>query len=495
MNADRMKYLHFDLRALGLMRICVAAVIIIDLSIRMSDLEAFYSDTGAVPLSMVFQHAWNRYFFSVHTISGLWQVQLVLFMISVFCALMLLIGYRTRLFTILSWLLMLSMHNRNVFILQGGDDVLRMILFWAMFIPWGERYSYDSLAKRERGMDAGPQTIFTLATLAYMLQLAYLYTGSALLKGPEWNRDFTAVYYAYSLDQITYPHVRFIYYYPQLLRGLTMIAYYFELLVPLLFIMPFAHERFRLLAVCLITGFHGFNLGTMMIGIFPLVGISTGIGMLPSFVMDRFDRMTLRIRKHVAGSFAGIAWAAGHLLKWKPSLYATGGWRHKVNIFVMVFLIVFVADWNISNLAFVHSKVPQYLHPLAYALRIDQCWGMFAPGVLKDDGWYVFEGDCRDGICRNLLSEDGKIEYVKKPHSVVSMFKNDRWRKYAENYIFIHNDFMRPYFCDYYRRAWNKGREEQNQVERLRIYYVTEMTQPDYGCVPPRKDLLCDCAD
>jgi len=101
------KYLSTDIRALALMRICIAFVIILDLSIRISDLEAFYASTGAVPLAMVFEHVWNNYHISLHTISGLWQVQFVLFMVAYFCAIMLLIGYRTRLFTILSWFMMM----------------------------------------------------------------------------------------------------------------------------------------------------------------------------------------------------------------------------------------------------------------------------------------------------------------------------------------------------------------------------------------------------
>src|SRR3954470_19180495 len=113
-----MKYLSFDLRALAFMRICIAVVIILDLSVRLTDLEAFYSNTGVAPLPMIFQHGWNDYFLSIHVISGLWQVQLFLFLCAYFFALMLLIGYRTPLFTFLSWFMLLSLHNRNGFILQ-----------------------------------------------------------------------------------------------------------------------------------------------------------------------------------------------------------------------------------------------------------------------------------------------------------------------------------------------------------------------------------------
>src|SRR4051812_26778847 len=96
-------YLRFDLRALALMRVAIAIVTLLDLGVRLSDLEAFYSNTGVVPLPMLFERGWNDYFLSVHVISGLWQVQLVLFILAIIFAAMVLIGYRTTLFTCLSW--------------------------------------------------------------------------------------------------------------------------------------------------------------------------------------------------------------------------------------------------------------------------------------------------------------------------------------------------------------------------------------------------------
>jgi hypothetical protein len=484
-----MKYLSFDLRALALMRICLAAVIIVDLSIRLSDLEAFYSDTGAVPLSMLFDHAWNKYYFSFHVISGLWQLQLVLFVFALFCALMLLIGYRTKLFTILSWLMMVSLHNRNVFILQGGDDLMRMVLFWGMFIPWGVRYSCDRLLDPVKEENV---QIRSLGTFAYILQICFLYTGSALLKGTEWHTDYSAVYYAYSIDQIAYPITESLYYYPKLLKILTFTAYYFELLVPLLFFIPFRHSLLRSAGVICIILFHSWNAMTLLIGIFPFAGMATSLGILSSSAMDKLDELTFGIKRSIADSFKGIAFAVQYIIKWKPSWYATGGLHQHITTAVLIFLMVFITDWNISNLNFVTSKTPQWIHPLAYILRIDQSWGMFAPGVLKDDGWYVFEGTCADGSCINLLSSDKDISY-KKPAKIVSMFKNDRWRKYTENYIFIDNDFMRPYFCNYYKRIWNE--QHTDSVKTLRVIYMTETTLPDYQYVIPEKAMLCECTE
>ncbi len=485
-----MKYLWFDIRALSLMRICVAVVILLDIGVRLNDLEIFYANTGAVPLPMMFQHAWNDYFISFHAISGLWQVQLALFIIAAFFAAMMLIGFRTRLFTLLSWLMLLSLHNRNSLILQGGDDLLRMVLFWGIFIPWGARYSCDAIM----GKKSYPApAICTVATVAYLLQICYIYTGSALLKGKEWHTDFTALYYVYGLDQIAYPFTRQLFYYPELLRKMTIGAYYFELLAPLLFFIPFKHQLFRTAGVISIVLFHGFNLLTLFIGMFPLIGMATSVGLLPSSAMDSFEFRFRRLRDTVRGSFVNIGLLVHRFIRWRAPVYEHANWVVNTRNAILIFLTVFVFDWNLSNLKFVSSKLPDDLRFIGYTLRLDQNWGMFAPGVFKDDGWFIFEGVDENGERFDLLSAKQELSY-KKPESVTGMFKNDRWRKYSENMILSYNTFMRGYFANYYRRVWNEEHPER-KIRSLELVYMSEFTQPDYKYQKPSREVLWVCND
>lgn len=480
-----MNYLSFDTRALALMRICIASIILFDLGIRLTDLEAFYSNTGVLPLNFLFENSWSGYYISIHTISGLWQVQLVIFMVAIFCAIMLFLGYRTRLFTFLSWFLMLSLHNRNGVILQGGDDLLRMVLFWGIFLPWGQHYSCDHIMNVT---SKGKDRIFTAATIAYLLQICYLYTGSALLKGPEWSNDFSAVYYAYSLDQIAYPVTKLLYYNSSLLKVLTFLAYYFELLVPLLFFIPFKHMFFRTIAVFLIIIFHSFNSVTLLIGLFPFIGITTVIGILPTNAMDKFDLITNRLRGKIKVSFTEIALLTENIVKWKKPLSIVSPVFQAFKTGLLIFLIFFIFDWNLSNLPFIRSKLSKDLRWIGYSLRLDQNWGMFAPGVFKDDGWYVLEAVTDKNETVNLLNPAQKSIY-QKPASVVGMFKNDRWRKYSENFIFKENENMRGYFSSYYKRKWNEEHPEQ-QIKILRVIYMEEFTLPDYKYSIPRKNIL-----
>jgi len=466
----------------------IALIILADLLERLKDLEAFYANTGVAPLEMVFKHCWNSNFISFHAVSGLWQAQLIIFLFAFLCGFLLLIGFRTQLFTVLSWVMMLSLHNRNVLILQGGDDLLRMVLFWAIFIPWGKKYSFDSL-NTITVADALP--IRSIALMGYLLQISYVYTSSALLKGAEWHTDFTAIYYAYSIDQIAYPITQLVYRYPDLLKCFTAGAFYFELLTPLLFFIPYKHAFFRTLGVVLIIGFHSINLFTLFIGLFPFIGVAVSLGLLPSSVMHTIEKHTENQKWLLSRFVLSVGSYAGQVVSWQPIKYGFSPfWSHLKTVF-LIFVMVYIFDWNLSNIAKVPSKMPQQVKWFGYVLRLDQNWGMFAPAVLKDDGWFVYEGITSQNKHVDVRNPDKAMSYDKPKHVVATM-KSDRWRKYGENLILAHNAYMQPYLCNYEKRVWNDAHPE-SKLDTLKIIFMSELSLPDYKLSTPEKRLLWMC--
>lgn len=386
--------------------------------------------------------------------------------------------------------MLMSLHNRNSFILQGGDDLLRMVLFWGIFLPWGARYSCDAILSKKHNLSPA---ILTAAAVAYLLQICYIYTGSALLKGPEWHTDFTAMYYVYGLDQVTQPFMKSLFYYPELLKVLTAIAYYFELLVPLLFFIPVAHQFFRFAGVLSIMSFHLLNNFTLFIGMFPLIGIATSVGLLPTFAMDLLDKQFASKRFFIRARLSSLSAQLESVIRWKAPVGERSVFSERLRMATLVFLTVFVFDWNMSNLNFIESKMPDNLRFIGYSLRLDQNWGMFAPGVFKDDGWYVLEAKTEEDKTINILDPEQDLQY-QKPASIVAMFTNDRWRKYSENLIFKSHTFLRGYYCNYTRRVWNEKHPEQ-KITGLQIVYMSEFTQPDYHYQKPERVMLWQCGD
>lgn len=285
-----------DLRSLALFRVGLALVILADLAIRAGDLTAHYSDQGVLPRTAL-EQILQPWYWSVNVVSGQPFVQALLFGLAILVAAALLVGYRTRLATIATWAMIISIHNRNPALIFAGDDVLRALLFWSMFLPLGAYYSIDSALNTSR--EPLPKRILTWATVAFTLQQCYIYIFSAFFKAqsPLWWPDGDAVYYAFQFDQYGTALGQFFLNFPGLLKLMTLSALWFEWFGPLLLFIPFRTSFFRCAAVVLFIGLH-LNFGLFFtLGIFPFLSIASWFAFIPSTVWNALDRRIANSRR------------------------------------------------------------------------------------------------------------------------------------------------------------------------------------------------------
>ena len=277
-----------DLRTLALFRVLLGVYLVADICLRSRDLSAHYTDFGVMPRDVAMSML-SPSSFSIHLMNGSATFQAGLFLLAGFVAVMLIIGWRTRLATILSWVLLLSLQNRNTAILSGEDNLALLLLFWAMFLPIGARYSFDAALDDNSGKaDDG---YFSIGTAALLLQGMSMYFFSALLKSdPIWIPDGTAVYYALQLDYFATPFALWFRQFEGLMQGLTFYVWTLELVGPVLIFSPILHRPLRaLLMVCFMTMHFGFWL-CLEIGLFPLISIIMNLTFMPGWMWDGLER-------------------------------------------------------------------------------------------------------------------------------------------------------------------------------------------------------------
>jgi predicted DCC family thiol-disulfide oxidoreductase YuxK len=278
-----------DLRAMAAFRVLLGAILIVDLLMRASDLSAHYADSGILPRAPYIEKFANKMHLSLHMANGLIEWQMFLFAVTGLAAFCVMIGYRTRVATIVAWVLLVSMHNRNTMILNGGDVLFRMLYFWSIFLPLGTRYSVDAaLNTRPQAKDP---LFFSAATVGITAQIALLYFATALLKtGREWWPEGTASFYALQLDQFVTPFGRWMGTNYDMLRIGTYLVYALEVAASFLLVMPFFFQKIRTLTVFALMFMHlQFDLA-MRLGIFPWVDIIALTILLPSDVWDFLAR-------------------------------------------------------------------------------------------------------------------------------------------------------------------------------------------------------------
>jgi predicted DCC family thiol-disulfide oxidoreductase YuxK len=285
-----------DLRSLALFRIGISLLIIIDLVQRSFDLKAHYTDLGVLPRWALTQGVGNRWHLSLHNISGMLEVEAVIFLLHGVIALLLLIGFKTKWMTIICWILIVSLHSRNPIILSGGDILLCVMLFWSMFLPLGARFSLDHALDSRRSDNRGANQYFSVASLAILIQLALVYTFNWIAKiHPTWMQDYTAVYYAMNLDMYATKFGTALLSFPLLMKAGTWLTLWLELLGPILLFSPIRNDVSRLLVILAFLGLHIGIALTLNIGYFPFVSIIVWTIAIPTVFWDKlwsvlFDR-------------------------------------------------------------------------------------------------------------------------------------------------------------------------------------------------------------
>ena len=391
-------FFSLDLRSLAVFRIALAVILLVDLGIRYTDLEVHYSDGGLAPPA----GAGLRSTGSVHCLSGSATFQACLFFLHALFAVALLVGLYTRLATFACCYLLISLHFRNPLILQGGDSLLRLLLFWGMFLPLGARCSLDSL----RASRPFPSRVISFASVALILQTCFLYWFSFALKtDPSWRSEGTAVYYALSIDQLVTPLGKTLLDYPGLMRFLTFATLGLELLGPALLFFPWRREQVRLVVVALFLAFHlvGLNL-CLRLGPFPYVCAAAWVAILPGIFWDRIGG-----HRYVAGTRRGL------VLRLPLGL----------NL-LCAFFLAYVFLWNLRSIDYERfgRLLPQEWNRLGFVFGLDQYWTMFAPHPPTDDGWYVAAGTLQDGQTVDLLRGGTPVSWGK-PELVSSLYKNE----------------------------------------------------------------------
>lgn len=490
-----------DFRSLALFRICLGFLLILDLMRRAHDLTAHYTDEGVLPRKALLEISpTGGSWFSLHFINGSTTYEALLFIIAAVFAFGLLIGFHSHLMTLLSWILLIFLDDRNTMILHGGDALLRTLVFWGFFLPLGTLWSVDRILSTSSPPSV--KTLSSLASFAYLLQICIIYWQAV---GFKWNHDWLsgfALEYALNIDQFATDAGIWLKAQKPLLPTLTYFTLFLEGVGPLLLFFPFFNGPIRTLVAFLFMIMHvsfGFFLA---IGLFSPICITAWLCVLPPWF---WDVLLPTLFKPLRGFFkaTGIArggdfvhsyfkavgaeisdWILKHFhkrpLRWKTTF---------IENLTAGFLIVYVA---LGSVYLVNPEwmplMNQTTMKLGNALRINQPWNMFSQ-PLREDGWYVIEGGLLSGE-KVDLARQGKPITWEKPEYVYKLYENDRWRKYMMNLWWKSNYKHRGYFADYLCRQWNESHQNLQKLVSIKIYYNLKKTNDDLTISAPEKILI-----
>jgi hypothetical protein len=275
----RDRYFTIDPRTAGLFRVVLGTLLVLDCLRHWADARLLYSIDGVFPND---KHLWqpsSSHLFSIfHAFSTPAEVH-VLFALGLLCHFALLVGYRSKLAALLSFVFVTSMDSRITLVENGGYVVVNLATFYAFFLPIERRFSIDAwraswrgekertAADLERHAAAVESTrpIVTAGIAVALFNFAMVYFFNVVNKtGHIWRKGDT-VHYVLHIDRMvtglgvfvreTMPH-------PVLVAS-DFLVLSVEAIIFMCIIWPFGRKVTRPVALVLVFGLHAM-LGTMM---------------------------------------------------------------------------------------------------------------------------------------------------------------------------------------------------------------------------------------
>lgn len=298
------KTFSFDDRSLALYRVLMGLVIMADVVYRLPDLTNFYTDIGLVPRTIFMNEMGMPWSLSFHFANGGFGFAAVMFAIHFIFGLMVFFGFKSRWGMLGAYIMTVSVHNRNWLVNNGGDDVLRAILFLSICLPLARCFSVDAAMKKEKEETTD---FFSTWVWAFFFQVFAIYYVSYILKDhPIWRTEWTAIFYSSRLDIFATPIGVWMRSVPLLGKISTAFTIYLEWLGPLLLVGGWIFgKRWWIVRTLVVVLFWGLHIGiffTMNIGLFPFICIAMWSVFLPGPLWDKiagvfqrrdFDKLTI----------------------------------------------------------------------------------------------------------------------------------------------------------------------------------------------------------
>lgn len=145
---DKFWFSRFDPVSVGMFRVSLGVLMIVMFMSNYFNWERFYASDGILSLNEAgLEKPYESIYSVFYWTEGKVNVQ-IYWWIGFLSSIAFTIGLKTRLVTIVLYVLIVSMVHRNGYIVNGDDLVIRMLLFYGCFSPLGYSLSLDSFLKK-----------------------------------------------------------------------------------------------------------------------------------------------------------------------------------------------------------------------------------------------------------------------------------------------------------------------------------------------------------
>ena len=431
-----------DFKALSIFRICLGLSWLWTLLVHTTDLQAHYSDFGVLPrevVRLIFPHeSFSSFIFISGEVGFAWFI----FATAIALAVLFTLGVGGTLITAANWFFCIAIQSRNEFVLNGADHYMRILFFFAMFLPLFKHWSVQKRNSEHLHRHFG---------LFYCVQIIVLYvsTFAAKFKSEEW-RNGSALYGNLDFDILTRAYSQKLLQYPAFLEVLNYVIFYFELLIPFLLLASLLIKN-RTAVNALIASVITMHIGIMIVLKLYLIPTLSIISLIPFLQVNALEPVKAAVISKIT--------------KYAYSFLASA-----------VLLILY---WNLTVIAPAQFQRPLWLQKAFYSLRLDQDWSFYAPPFQRGyDEWYAMSGTTTDGNTVDVWNLKASAPSEEKPIHLSNYYPNQHWTAYFMNVWWSDKGLTHESLAKYLCRRWNYS-NANNPVSdvQIKMFYSTAEAQ------------------
>lgn len=493
--------LRIDTRSLALFRMGLGLLIIADMLLRARNFGFYYTDDGVVPAELAARHTADHAI-SVYFLTSDPYAIAALFVLQALVGLSLAIGYRTRAATVCSFLFVVSLDHHNPFVLSYADTLFRLLLFWAIFLPLGERWSVDAvhsdgLSRRSVGGIAAAFALFQMVVM-------YVVNGVHKLESSLW-RSGEAAPLVFGIDEMTFLLGNVVRQYPLVLELGGLLWLYMLLGAWLLVLLP---GRPRAAFLSLFVGGHLSFALTVRIGAFAYVALVGLLLFIPAAVWDDVETIRRRValgrvsdRLVSGGARLAVALPDVRVVPQRYSNVKTAAHTVALTAVVVALGIVVILfalnfgtivtddgyDQRALNQHVSEHTAGSYVHATAESVGIVQPeWSVFAPHPRTTDRYYVFGARTSAGEQIDVFND--RPFTWNRPYDGELQRQHDTYRqRFFMNSVRRagQNDELPANFAEHICQQY---RERGIELQHISMFEVTERITAETITAPEDRD-------
>lgn len=473
---------RIDARALATFRIGVALLILADLVLRAREFSFFYTADGAVPQSVA-REAAPVAVGSIFHLSSSPSVTAALFVLHGLIAVQLLLGYETKIATVLSFLFVASLDLANPLVLSHADVLFLWLLFWGIFLPLGERWSVDALHADREPRPA----VSSVASALILLQMITMYAVNGYQKSRSelWANGEAAVLIL-GLDDMTFLLGETVRSVPVLLQfgGLT-----WHYLLVFSWLLLFLRGRARTLFVAMFVAAHASFALTVRIGAFPYVAMAGLLLFLQAQFWDESVALARRLerprpwlercRHTVRAIGAAVPRRSDRFGRPRLPFHGSDSSNGALAVGLAVVLLLGTVSLLSMGAVIGDERGPERVTDAAdgvtnaaNALVSQQTdWNVFAPNPRTTDRYYVFAAETTTGEQLDVYN-DRELSYERPHDRLHKQFDTYRERFYMGRLGSTRTPDAAPRLAEHICTEWDENHDDE--LARITMYRIDE---------------------